>query len=148
MVIARLLYLDIHGRLSRMERKVLRASVLGYRNGEIATLLGLTYQQVKRARYRIAAKARSLWDVREPQSNDGHMELPAAAARAPEQLGLPVWSLGPTRSPFPISLSRWPRYPTRVDNPPFCLAPPDTASRLVMIYSTALGFCPTAESGR
>ena len=78
-VIARLLYLDIHGCLSRMERKVLRASVLGYRNGEIATLLGLTYQQVKRARHRVAAKARSLWD--------GHMELPAVAARAPKHMG-------------------------------------------------------------
>jgi DNA-binding CsgD family transcriptional regulator len=73
-VIARLLYLDIYEHLSKMERKVLRASVLGYRNSEIARLLGLTYQQVKRARYRVAAKARSLWD--------GHMELLAAAARA------------------------------------------------------------------
>lgn len=62
LVVARLLYLDIHGRLSRMERRVLRAGVLGYRNGEIAALLGLTYSQVKRARSRIAAKARSLWD--------------------------------------------------------------------------------------
>jgi RNA polymerase sigma factor (sigma-70 family) len=73
-VVARLLYLDIYGHLSKMERKVLRASVLGYRNGEIATLLGLTYAQVKRARHRVAAKARSLWD--------GHMELPVAARRA------------------------------------------------------------------
>jgi RNA polymerase sigma factor (sigma-70 family) len=73
-VVARLLYLDIHGHLSKMERKVLQASVLGYRNSEIATLLGLTYQQVKRARHRIAAKARNLWD--------GHMELPAALPRA------------------------------------------------------------------
>jgi RNA polymerase sigma factor (sigma-70 family) len=61
-VIARLLYLDIYGHLSKMERRVLRASVLGYQNGEIATLLGLTYAQVKRARHRIAAKARNLWD--------------------------------------------------------------------------------------
>jgi RNA polymerase sigma factor (sigma-70 family) len=73
-VIARLLYLDIHGHLSKMERRVLQARVLGYRNGEIAALLGLTYQQVKRARHQVAAKARRLWD--------GHMELPAAAARA------------------------------------------------------------------
>jgi RNA polymerase sigma factor (sigma-70 family) len=73
-VIARLLYLDIHGRLSRMERRVLRARVLGYRNPEIAALLGLNYVQVKNARHRIAAKARSLWDE--------HMELLAAAARA------------------------------------------------------------------
>jgi FixJ family two-component response regulator len=81
-VIARLLYLDVYGHLSKMERKVLRARVLGYRNGEIATLLGLTYAQVKRARHRVAAKARCLWDE--------HMELPTAAARAPEQLGLPL----------------------------------------------------------
>jgi RNA polymerase sigma factor (sigma-70 family) len=79
-VIARLLYLDIYGHLSKMERRVLRASVLGYRNGEIATLLGLTYAQVKRARHRIAAKARCLWD--------GHMELPVTAARIPKQMGL------------------------------------------------------------
>jgi RNA polymerase sigma factor (sigma-70 family) len=68
-VIARLLYLDIHGHLSKMERRVLRARILGYQNGGIAALLGLTYAQVKRARHRIAAKARCLWDVREPQTS-------------------------------------------------------------------------------
>jgi len=104
-MIARLLYLDIHGCLSRMERRVLRATVLGYRNGEIATLLGLDYQQVKRARHRVAAKARSLWE--------GDIELPRKEARARKLLGLPVWGLGPTGSPFPMSLSRWPPQATR-----------------------------------
>jgi FixJ family two-component response regulator len=65
-VIARLLYLDIYGHLSKRERRVLQARVLGYRNGEIATLLGLTYAQVKRARHRVAAKARCLWDGHVP----------------------------------------------------------------------------------
>ena len=88
LVVARLLYLDIYGHLSRLERRVLRARILGYQNREAAVLLGLTYKQVKNARYRIAAKARWLWDVREPQSNDGHFS--EAEAQAPKQLGLPV----------------------------------------------------------
>ena len=74
LVVARLLYLDIYGRLSEMERLVLRARVLGYQNRESAILLGLTYQQVKRARHRVAAKARHLWD--------GHTKLPTRAAQA------------------------------------------------------------------
>jgi len=63
LVVARLLYLDIYGHLSRLERKVLRARILGYRNADIALLLGLTYAQVKNARRRIAKKARWLWDA-------------------------------------------------------------------------------------
>lgn len=62
LVIAKLLYLDIYGRLTKMERRVLQSRVLGYRNEEIATLLGLNYVQVKNARHRIVVKARRLWD--------------------------------------------------------------------------------------
>ena len=62
LVVARLLYLDVYGHLSRLERRVMRARILGYRNREAADLLGLTYTQVKNARARIAAKVRHLWD--------------------------------------------------------------------------------------
>ncbi len=88
-VIARLLYLDIYRCLNKMERRVLRASVLGYRNSEAATLLGLTYAQVKRARHRVAAKARSLWDGRVPAQAT---EMAEAAARAPSSWLLPFSS--------------------------------------------------------
>lgn len=62
LVIAKLLHLDLYRHLSKRERRVLQARVLGYRNQEAAVLLGFTYEQVKNARYRIAAKARRLWD--------------------------------------------------------------------------------------
>lgn len=76
LVVARLLYLNIYGHLSKLERRVLRARVLGYRNRGAAEALGLTYTQVKNARHRIAEKARGLWD--------GHFS--EAEARAPELL--------------------------------------------------------------
>jgi len=66
LVVARLLYLDVYGHLSKLERKVLRARILGYRNADIALLLGLTYSQVKNARRRIAKKARWLWNRHVP----------------------------------------------------------------------------------
>ena len=81
LVVARLLYLDIYGRLSKLERQVLQARSLGYRNREAAVLLGLTYVQVKNARHRVAAKARRLWD--------GHTELPATLPRPGSSCGCP-----------------------------------------------------------
>ena len=78
-VVARLLYLDIYGHLSKMERRVLQARVLGYMNSEAAVLLGLTYNQVKNARARIAAKARCLWE--------GHLPRDAETAW---ELGIPI----------------------------------------------------------
>ncbi|MBI4282135.1 MAG: hypothetical protein HY672_01430 [Chloroflexi bacterium] len=61
-VIAWLLYMEISERLSRMERRVLRARLRGYRNHEAAELLGLEYKQVKNTQERLKKKARALWN--------------------------------------------------------------------------------------
>ena len=62
MVVARLLFLDIYGRLSNLQRQVLRARIRGYRgNHETAVHLGLRYDQVRNARAQMAMKIRSLW---------------------------------------------------------------------------------------
>jgi len=71
-VIARQLYLEIHGHLSRMERAVLRARLQGYRLLDMPVLLGLEYEQVRNAADRVRTKARRVWN-----GNTDHTSLPA-----------------------------------------------------------------------
>ncbi len=71
-VIARQLYQEIHGCLSRMERAVLRARLQGYTLFNMPGVLGLEYEQVQNAAIRIRKKARRIWN-----GNTGHAGLPA-----------------------------------------------------------------------
>ena len=62
MVVARFLYLELHGHLSRLERAVLRARLQGYRVFDMPELLGLEYKQLRNAAHRVQKKARRIWN--------------------------------------------------------------------------------------
>ena len=67
-VVARFLYLDLHGRLSRLERAVLRARLQGYRVFDMPELLGLEYEQLRNAAHRVQKKARRIWNEKTDQA--------------------------------------------------------------------------------
>ncbi len=68
-VIARQLYLEIHGRLSRMELAVLWARLRGYRLLDILELLGLEYDQIRNAATWIWKKVRRIWNGNTDQAS-------------------------------------------------------------------------------